>query len=62
MIVQVEVRNVYGVKNIYPVNHAARVFAFISGRKTLTRAVLEDIKLLGYTIEQVHTNDLEELA
>lgn len=61
MIVQVQVRNVYGVKAVYPHNYAAKVFAMIAGTKTLTKAVLNDIKLLGYTIEQVHENELETL-
>lgn len=58
MIVQVEVRNVYGVKAVYPVNREALIFAQIAGTKTLTPAALSDIKLLGVTIEQVHTDKL----
>lgn len=60
MVVQVEVRSVYGVKAIYPVNHEAKVFAQIAGTKTLTKAVISDIKLLGIAVEQVHRKELEE--
>lgn len=58
-VVQVQVRTVCGVKAVYPHNHEAKVFAMIAGTKTLTKAVLDDIKLLGYEIQQVHENDLE---
>lgn len=56
-VCQVEVRNVYGVKAVYPYNQTAKVFASIAGTKTLTKAALDDIKLLGYVVMQVHTGE-----
>ena len=56
-IVQVEVRSVYGVTAVYPHNYAAKVFCSIAGTKTLTKAVMNDIKLLGYVVMQVHTGE-----
>lgn len=62
MIVQIQIRSVYGVKLIYPHNHAAKVFASIAGTKTLTKAVLDDIRLLGYEIHHVHESIEWEVA
>lgn len=41
----------YGVETFYPACPAAELFARIAGTKTLTRATLRDIDLLGYEIE-----------
>lgn len=60
-VVQIEVRRVYGVPAIYPVNDTAKIFAMIAGTKTLTKAVVNDIKLLGFTIEQVSTQKWEDI-
>lgn len=60
-LVQIEVRRVYGVPAIYPVNDIAKIFAMIAGTKTLTKAVINDIKLLGFTIEQVSTQKWEDV-
>jgi hypothetical protein len=52
-IVQVSIRHVYGNRLIYPVNEQAKLFAKIAGSKTLTVAVLDTIKELGYDIQIV---------
>lgn len=52
-VVQIQVRNVYGVPKIYPVNNAAQVFANIAGKKTLDQADLANIKALGFLVIEV---------
>ena len=43
-------KNVYGVERIYPVCNKAKLFAAISGNKTLLPEVIEQIKKLGYNL------------
>jgi len=43
-------KNVYGVERIYPVCTKAKIFASISGNKTLLPEVIEQIKKLGYNL------------
>lgn len=52
-VVQVEVRSVYGTVLIYPANNAAKVFAQIAGKKTLSKADLDLIRSLGFEVDQV---------
>ena len=52
-IVQVEIRNVYGNRLLYPVNETAQKFATLLGVKTFNRAQVEGMKALGYTVGQV---------
>ena len=47
MVVEVEVKNVYGKELIYPVNDVAKKFAQIAGTTTLTLAVFKKIRELG---------------
>ena len=51
MKIIVKIKNVYGNKTIYPVCDTAKIFASISGNKTLIPPVIEKIKQLGYTVE-----------
>tara|TARA_Y100000004_G_scaffold7424_1_gene8340 strand:+ start:292 stop:471 length:180 start_codon:yes stop_codon:yes gene_type:complete len=46
----VEKKNVYGVERVYPVCTKAKIFATISGNKTLLPEVIEQIKKLGYNL------------
>ena len=43
-------KNVYGVERVYPVCIKAKIFASISGNKTLLPEVIEQIKKLGYNL------------
>lgn len=51
MIIQVEIKNVYGAEKIYPACTTSKLFADIAGTKTLTRGVLQTVKSLGYSIQ-----------
>ena len=46
----VEKKNVYGVERVYHVCNKAKIFATISGNKTLLPEVIELIKKLGYNL------------
>ena len=46
----VEKKNVYGVERVYPICKKAKLFANISGNKTLLPEVIELIKKLGYNL------------
>ena len=43
-------KNVYGVERVYPICNKAKLFAAISGNKTLLPEVIELIKKLGYNL------------
>ena len=43
-------KNVYGVERVYPICTKAKLFASISGNKTLLPDVIELIKKLGYNL------------
>lgn len=48
----IEVRNVYGVPTVYPVNEAARLLAEIAGTKTLTHVTLALAERMGFAIKE----------
>jgi hypothetical protein len=50
MTITVSVREVYGIKTIYPACDTAKLLARLAGTKTLTAAALQTIKALGYTV------------
>lgn len=50
MTITVTVREVYGIKTIYPACETAKLLARLANTKTLTRSALETIKALGYTV------------
>jgi hypothetical protein len=52
MQITVTIREIYGIKTVYPVCITAKVFASIAGTKTLTLATLKKIEALGYSIMQ----------
>lgn len=52
-VIQVQVKSVYGVDRIYPINQKAHQFAALLNRKTLTKADLDKIKGMGFIIEWV---------
>lgn len=51
MRILVQVREVYGVRKVYPLCAKAKAFARIAGTTTLTHAALIQIEALGFTIE-----------
>jgi hypothetical protein len=53
MIAQIEVKEVYGNKTMYPVNDQARLLARIAGTKTLTASTVILAKQLGFVFEIV---------
>lgn len=46
--ITVRVREVYGRRLIYPVCERAKIFAELTGQKTLTDKAVEKIKKLGF--------------
>lgn len=57
-IVTVEVRNVYGNELIYPINEPAKIFASLTGNKTLNLVDLQRIQALGFKVAEVHSRKL----
>ncbi len=53
MMIQIEIRNVYGNETIYPANETAATFARIAGTKTLRPDTIKLAKALGYAVEVV---------
>lgn len=54
--ITVELKNIYGIQTIYPACHQSRLFADIAGTKTLTRAAIDKIKKLGFTVTVKQTD------
>ena len=52
MKITVKIKNVFGNERIYPVCTQAKLFARISGHKTLTRDTIDLIKKMGYSVSQ----------
>jgi hypothetical protein len=53
MIVQIQIRNVYGEEKAYPMNREANCIARIAGTKTLTRSALLNVLAMGCHIEEL---------
>ena len=51
--VEVEVRNVYGVPTVYPVNEQAKLLAEMVGTKTLTHKTLAMAERMGFSVVTV---------
>lgn len=51
MKIEIEIRDVYGIRTIYPHCQTAKLLAKLAGIRTITRHALETIKQLGYSIE-----------
>lgn len=52
-IIQVRIKKVYGVDQVYPVCNNATIFASMLGTKTLTLDAIKHIKSLGYIVQNV---------
>lgn len=50
MIIEVEVKNIYGKETFYPLCNKAILLTRLTGCKTLTIDALQTIKSLGYEI------------
>ena len=53
MKLQVMIKNVYGNQTIYPVCDVSKQLCKINGTKTFTNTIIQTVRLLGWTIEQV---------
>lgn len=51
-VIQIQVRQVYGVTQAYPANEQAKMLALIAGTKTLQPATLAYAERMGFAIEQ----------
>lgn len=61
-VIVVKIQNVYGAQKVYPVNEQAKLFAAISGTKTLSNATICYAAKLGYVIKQEEAYSLEEVV
>jgi hypothetical protein len=52
MKIIIRTKSVYGIVQAYPACPVSRLFADLTGTKTLTREALNTIKKLGFEIEQ----------
>ena len=59
--ITIKVEMVYGNRLYYPRDDAAKIFAEISGAKTLTPRVIRLIRSIGIIVN-VHPAEMEELA
>ena len=55
--VKLYAKAVYGRMLRYPMNDAARIFTALTGKKTLSKQDVLNIRLLGYDIEYVIPNN-----
>jgi hypothetical protein len=56
MRVEIQLKTVYGVDKIYPVNQAAQALARIAGTKTLSVQNIKDACALGLEVFEVRRN------
>lgn len=54
----VQIKSVYGQEQIYPMCSQAQAFAAIAGTKTLTKAVINQIKKLGFSVRVISQQTL----
>lgn len=50
-VVKVQIKSVYGNERIYPRNPAGQMLCDLTKKTTLSRADIEVIKALGFTVE-----------
>jgi hypothetical protein len=51
--IEVRIRTAFGKEFIDPICDKAKLFCKIAGAKTLTRSQVDDIKALGFQVENV---------
>jgi hypothetical protein len=49
-VIEIEMRDVYGVTKFYPVCERSQIFAKIAGTVTLTKETIKHIKSLDYAV------------
>jgi len=50
MIIQVEIKNIYGKELVYPLNFVNELYT-LTGNKTLSHRQIEALKVLGFIFE-----------
>ena len=55
-IVVVRFDRIYGQWTCYPVNAVAQTICVLTGRKTMTRADLRNVQLLGFCVQLSHNS------
>ena len=53
MEIKVSIKNVYGVERIYPQCKISQSFSRLMIKRTFDRDEIQEIKLMGYTVEVV---------
>ena len=56
--IHVEKKNVYGNELIYPVCQRAKIFAILTGQKTLSTGAINKVKQLGYSVKEYINREL----
>ena len=56
MVLEVQLRQIYGRRLVYPINETAKAFAELLGRRTLLEVDLTRLQALGYVIQWVPTS------
>ena len=51
-VLEIKIKDVYGVATVYPANKVAEVFARIAGRKTLNADMLKAAAELGFQVKE----------
>jgi hypothetical protein len=50
--IHVEKKNIYGNELLYPVCQRAKIFAVLTGQKTLSAEAISSIKRLGFSVRE----------
>jgi len=50
--IYVEKKNIYGNELLYPVCQRAKIFAILTGQKTLSTGAISKVKQLGYSVKE----------
>ena len=56
--IYVEKKNIYGNELLYPVCQRAKIFAILTGQKTLSTGAIIKVKQLGYSVKEYINREL----
>jgi hypothetical protein len=56
--IHVEKKNIYGNELLYPVCQRAKIFAVLTGQKTLSAGAISSIKRLGFSVREYINREL----